>query len=366
MSNILNLSQILTSPFEGFKLETYFFNFAEYSNYLYSKEFFNIDNSADSSFFSLATQGTLLITFYILVLNILSYVNSKVFSNLTLIFQVIFAIIVANIFTFFGTSLIMEYLTLSKNGDTLVYNYDAAFFINWEISFIKDIWGFITIFAAMRLLTSFSLSNITLIPNGVLDKLSDNIYKFSLNLFSGTLDLVKEKEVQHFQEFFLKINGLFLFILGANLVGMLPYSTTITSSLMNTFFIALAIFANILITMVSEKGIYHLLELFLPSGTPMGLIPLLVPLELLSYSFRLISLSVRLFANMLAGHTLMKVFSGFSWSLLLLGDTGILLHYLPVVVLFMLTVLELGVACIQAYVFVVLSYLYVRDIFVGH
>ena len=130
MLNILNLSQILSSPFEGFKLETYFFNFAEYSNYLYSTEFFNIGNSADSSFFSLANQGILLIIFYIIVLNILSYVNSKVFSNLTLIFQVIFAIVVANIFTFFGTSLIMEYLTLSKNGDSLIYNYDVAFFIN--------------------------------------------------------------------------------------------------------------------------------------------------------------------------------------------------------------------------------------------
>jgi len=138
------------------------------------------------------------------------------------------------------------------------------------------------------------------------------MYKFSLELFTSTLDIRKEKEVQAFQEFFLKVNGLFMFILGANLVGMIPYSTTITSSLMNTFFIAFAIFVNIIIVMVNEKGINHLFDLFLPSGCPMSLILLLVPIEVLSYCFRLISLSVRLFANMLAGHTLMKVFSGFS------------------------------------------------------
>lgn len=93
---------------------------------------------------------------------------------------------------------------------------------------------------------------------------------------------------------------------------MIPFSTTITSNLMNTFFIALTVFIVVISTMVIEKGLTHFLELFLPSGIPFFLIPLLVPIELLSYSFRLVSLSVRLFANMLAGHTLMKVFSGFS------------------------------------------------------
>jgi len=81
---------------------------------------------------------------------------------------------------------------------------------------------------------------------------------------------------------------------------------------MNTFFIGLTVFSVIVTTMVAEKGFTHFLELFLPSGIPFVLIPLLVPIELISYSFRIVSLSVRLFANMLAGHTLMKVFSGFS------------------------------------------------------
>lgn len=148
---------------------------------------------------------------------------------------------------------------------------------------------------------------------------------------------------------------------------MIPFSTTITSNLMNTFFIGLTVFIVIITTMVTEKGFTHFLELFLPSGIPFVLIPLLVPIELISYSFRIVSLSVRLFANMLAGHTLMKVFSGFSWSMLLVGGfTFTMLHYFPVLVLVLLTVLELGVAVIQAYVFVVLSLLYIRDIFAGH
>ncbi len=81
---------------------------------------------------------------------------------------------------------------------------------------------------------------------------------------------------------------------------------------MNTFFVALTVFFVVVSTMIIEKGITHFLDLFLPPGTPFLLIPLLVPIEVLSYTFRLVSLAVRLFANMLAGHTLMKVFSGFS------------------------------------------------------
>jgi F-type H+-transporting ATPase subunit a len=105
---------------------------------------------------------------------------------------------------------------------------------------------------------------------------------------------------------------IFGFLFVGNSIGMIPFSTTITSNLTNTFFIAATVFVVVLSTMIIEKGITHLIGLFLPSGTPFGLIPLLVPIEVVSYSFRLVSLSVRLFANMLAGHTLMKVFSGFS------------------------------------------------------
>jgi F-type H+-transporting ATPase subunit a len=131
-------------------------------------------------------------------------------------------------------------------------------------------------------------------------------------MFADVLHLKHNHEVQNFQELFIKVHGLLLFVLVANVQGMVPYTATITSSLVNTFFLASAVFINILIIMIKEKGITHFLSLFLPSGCPFPLMFLLVPIEFISYVFRVVSLSVRLFANMMAGHTLLKVIVGFS------------------------------------------------------
>jgi len=145
-----------------------------------------------------------------------------------------------------------------------------------------------------------------------LDSLSEFIYNLSLGLFSSNLDIKHHHEVRYFQEFFIKMHAFLLFILGSNLVGMIPYGVTITSSLMNTLFLSLVLFFNIVYTMINEKGVNAFFDSFLPAGCPLALSPLLVPIEVISYSFRLISLSVRLFANMMAGHTLLKVIGGFS------------------------------------------------------
>jgi F-type H+-transporting ATPase subunit a len=138
------------------------------------------------------------------------------------------------------------------------------------------------------------------------------MYKASLTLFTSTLDIKHMHEVRDYQEFFLKVHAILLFVLGSNLSGMIPYSTTITSSLMNTLFLSLAVFINIVLTIIKEKGVNYFFGLFMPAGCPIGLILLLIPIEVISYSFRLVSLSVRLFANMMAGHTLLKVIVGFS------------------------------------------------------
>ena len=103
----------------------------------------------------------------------------------------------------------------------------------------------------------------------------------------------------------------------------------------------------------------------MPSGCPIFLVLLLIPIELISYSFRVISISVRLFANMMAGHTLLKVIVGFSWVIVYLGNTS-LINLFPILILFILTLLEFGVAFIQAYIFTILSCMYIRDIFTGH
>lgn len=104
----------------------------------------------------------------------------------------------------------------------------------------------------------------------------------------------------------------------------------------------------------------------MPAGCPLPLVLLLVPIEFISYTFRLVSLSVRLFANMMAGHALVKVIVGFSWSMFLIGDVFLIANIFPMAILFVLTFLELGVALIQAYIFTLLTCIYLKDIFVGH
>jgi ATP synthase subunit 6 len=174
------------------------------------------------------------------------------------------------------------------------------------------------------------------------------------------------KDVEQNAAFFLKVSGIFSFVLTNNLMGMLPYSDTGTSSLVLTFWVALSIFASLLTLMLRKHGINYFFNLFMPAGCPLPLIFLLVPIEFISYTFRLLSLSVRLFANMMAGHTLLKVIVGFSWSMILMGDFFLLANLFPMAILFILTFLELGVAIIQAYVFTILTCMYLKDIFAGH
>ena len=105
----------------------------------------------------------------------------------------------------------------------------------------------------------------------------------------------------------------------------------------------------------------HMLSLFLPANTSFGLALLLVPIEFVSYIFKPISLGVRLFANLMAGHTLLKVIVGFSWSMLLLEDVLSIAHVIPLIILVILMGLELAVAVIQAYVFIILTCIYLND-----
>ena len=146
----------------------------------------------------------------------------------------------------------------------------------------------------------------------------------------------------------------------SNLIGLIPYSFTITSHLIVTFALALMVFVGVNIICVKEHGL-HMVSLFLPPGTSLGLALLLVPIEFVSYMFKPISLGVRLFANMMAGHTLLKVIAGFAWSMMASGGFLFVAHLLPLFVLVLLVGLELGVAMIQAYVFTILTCIYLND-----
>jgi len=145
-----------------------------------------------------------------------------------------------------------------------------------------------------------------------------------------------------------------MFVLFCNMVGMLPYSFTVTSQIIVTFMLAAIVFIGVTIIGFIKHGIKYL-ELFVPKGVPIILLPLIIVIEIISYLARPVSLSVRLFANMLAGHTMLKVFGGFVISLGLLGG------WLPLSFSVALTGLEILVAFLQAYVFAILTCIYLND-----
>ena len=154
--------------------------------------------------------------------------------------------------------------------------------------------------------------------------------------------------------YFAFIFSLFMFVLFCNMFGMIPYTFTVTSHIIVTFILASFIFIGVTIIGFIKHG-FGYLKLFVPSGVPAVLLPLIVVIEIISYLSRPISLSVRLFANMMAGHTMMKVFGGFVISL------GIVGGWLPLSFSVALTGLEILVAFLQAYVFAILTCIYLND-----
>ena len=154
--------------------------------------------------------------------------------------------------------------------------------------------------------------------------------------------------------FFPFIFTLFMFFLFCNMVGMLPYSFTVTSHIIVTLIMALFIFIAVTIIGFAKHG-FKYLSIFVPSGVPAVLLPLITVIEIISYLSRPVSLSVRLFANMMAGHTMLNVFGGFVISLGLLGG------WLPLSFTVALTGLEILIAFLQAYVFAILTCIYLND-----
>ena len=154
--------------------------------------------------------------------------------------------------------------------------------------------------------------------------------------------------------YFPFVFSLFMFVLFCNMLGMLPYSFTVTSHIIVTFALAAVIFVGVTIVGFVNHGVGYL-KLFIPSGVPVFLLPLIVIIEIISYLSRPVSLSVRLFANMMAGHTMLKVFGGFVISL------GIIGGWLPLSFTVALTGLEILIAFLQAYVFAILTCIYLND-----
>ena len=165
--------------------------------------------------------------------------------------------------------------------------------------------------------------------------------------------LIKDTVGSEGRRYFPIVFTVFMFVLIGNLLGMVPYSFTFTSHIIVTFALASVVFIGVTILGFVKHGI-RFFSFFVPPGAPVALWPLLIPIEIISYLSRPISLSVRLFANMLAGHTLLKVIAGF---VAVLGVFGVL----PWVMVVALTGLEVLIAFLQAYVFAILTCLYIND-----
>ena len=161
-------------------------------------------------------------------------------------------------------------------------------------------------------------------------------------------------------KFFPLVFSLFMFVLTANLLGMIPGFFTVTSHVIVTFALALLVIGTVVVYGFMKHGT-HFLGLFVPSGVPAWLLPFIVVIELISFLSRPISLSLRLFANMLAGHIALKVFAGFVVTLLGAGGALTILAPLPLLMAVALMALEFLVAALQAYVFTVLTCIYLND-----
>lgn len=186
----------------------------------------------------------------------------------------------------------------------------------------------------------------------------EEFYKITVNIIRENLNVKGEK-------YFSFIFTLHLFLLFSNLLGMIPYSFTITSHIVFTFSLALTIFIGINIIGVKTHGI-NFFSLFLPRGVPLIIIPLLVTIEFLSYVVKVFTLAIRLFANMTSGHTLLKIIAGFAWTMLTTGGILTFLHLIPLTLLFVLIGLELAIAILQAYVFTLLTCIYLNDVLELH
>ena len=191
-----------------------------------------------------------------------------------------------------------------------------------------------------------------LIP-GRMQGLAEMMYEF-------VADMVRSNVGNEGRPYFPFIFTLFVFLLFGNLLGLIPYSYTFTSQIVVTFVMAAFVFLALTILALFKHGL-HFFSFFVPAGAPKPLIPFLIIIEVISYFVRPVSLSVRLFANMLAGHTMLKVFAGLAVMISGVGGAAIAGSVFPFIALIGLTGLEVLVAVLQAYVFTILTCMYLND-----
>ena len=222
---------------------------------------------------------------------------------------------------------------------------------NTEIVFTNAALFMLVAVVVIALLTTMATRRGSLVP-GRIQSLVEMLYEFIAST-------VRSSAGEEGMRFFPFVFSIFMFVLMLNLFGLVPYGFTVTSHIIITFALAAVVILTVIIYGLMKHGT-HFFGLFVPSGVPGWLLPLLVVIEVISFVSRPISLSVRLFANMLAGHIALKIFAGFVGILLGAGFWSVLAP-LPLALAVALTALEVLVAVLQAYVFATLTSIYLND-----
>ena len=215
-----------------------------------------------------------------------------------------------------------------------------------DLAFTNSSLAMVITIAVITLFLTLSVNTRSIIPSRV-QLISELSYGFIAQLLKDTVG-------EQGRKYFPFVFTIFMFVLIGNMVGMLPYSFTFTSHIIVTFALAAVVFIGVTILGFAKHGM-HFFSFFVIPGLPWYMLPLLIPIEVISYLSRPISLSVRLFANMLAGHTLIKVFAMFVITMPFYSGV------LPLAFIVALTGLEILIAFLQAYVFAILTCLYIND-----
>jgi F-type H+-transporting ATPase subunit a len=224
--------------------------------------------------------------------------------------------------------------------------------LGYDVSFSNSAFFMILAVLVSVAYLTFAMRNRDMVP-GRLQASAEMLYEF-------ISEMVRSNVGNEGRPYFPFVFTLFVFLLFGNMLGLIPYSYTFTSQIVVTFVLAAFIFVGVTLVALIKHGM-HFFSFFVPPGAPKVLIPFLIIIEVISYFVRPVSLSVRLFANMLAGHTMLKVFAGLAVMITGAGGVAVAGSILPFLALIGLTGLEVLVAGLQAYVFTILTCMYLND-----
>ena len=232
-------------------------------------------------------------------------------------------------------------------------NSSLFYFFDFRVTNIMIIFFLALFFSFFLFKTLEKKSSYYVIPT-FLQKLMEASYK---SLYDLMRNIVITKQAEKYFPF---IYSIFCFLILYNLIGLIPNCFTVTSHFFIVFSLALITFFGVILICFYEHN-FRFLFLFLPFGSPIFLAFILVPIEVLSFFMRPLSLSIRLFSNILSGHILLKVIAGFAWQFMLFESFFSLLHFIPFLILILMLFLEIVVALIQVYIFLVLICVYLNE-----